>query len=596
MSLLRSSVARLGHVSKAAWVGTLAVIAFFAMAVMQIGPFHRPSVITVPLPDGGVWTNCDAKPTTCDSGPTKPGGTLVVAEEQPITGWFVADAASNTYDQTQIMSGLIPRPFSVRPDLSVVLNTDLMESATLVSQNPQVVEYKIKQNAVWSDGTPITAADFRFAWEIQDGKDCRATDCPVSATTGYDTISNFTSADNGRTVDVTWSAPFTDWRSLFALWPSNVATRYAGGDLYGPGGLARAYQGFLTEAKPVWSGGPYLMQDYQPGVSTTLVPNPRWYGAVKPSLQKIVYKVIDASEEVGALKTGEVDVVTAAQPSADLVVAVQALPNVSYHLLAGPNWEHIDLNLRNRFLSDRLLRRAIFTAIDRQDIVNRTIAPFFPGAVPLNNHIYMPGMAGYTDNVTATGQGTGNIAAARRILTNAGYTHVAPGQHLTDPHGRRVAPLRFSFTQTDPLRRTAATLAQASLAQLGIDVSLTPIADLSVLGTGDYDMITFASYASPFLGTNKDLWSTGGTSNYGHYSNPQVDRDLARAVDEFDQTQQAADFNAADTLLAQDAYVLPLYQRPILLASSNQFVNIRNSPTRDGPAYNMAEWGLRATA
>ena len=95
---------------------------------------------------------------------------------------------------------------------------------------------------------------------------------------------------------------------------------------------------------------------------------------------------------------------------------------------------------------------------------------------------------------------------------------------------------------------------------------------------------------------NLDLWSTSGSSNYGHYSNPQVDRDLAGAVDDFDQTQQAADFNAADVLMTKDAYVLPLYHRPILLALSNQFVNIRNNPTRDGPAYNMAEWGLRMTA
>src|SRR5215471_7188315 len=181
------------------------------------------------------WADCVAHPNDCNSGTTQKGGTMLVTDEKKITSWFVADAASNTYDQAQIMSGLIPSPFIVRPDSSVVLNTDLMDSATLVSSSPQKVEYKIKQNAVWNDGTPITGDDFTFAWKFQNGKDCPATDCPVAGTTGYDSISAIDSSDNGKTVDVTWSTVYPDWRALFALWPSKVATTYAGGDLYAKG-------------------------------------------------------------------------------------------------------------------------------------------------------------------------------------------------------------------------------------------------------------------------------------------------------------------------------------------------------------------------
>jgi len=542
------------------------------------------------------WKDCIAHPNDCNSGPTKQGGTMLVTDEKKITSWFVADAASNTYDQAQIMSGLIPSPFIVRPDSSVVLNTDLMESATLVSANPQKVEYKIKQNAVWNDGTPITADDFTFAWKFQNGKDCNATDCPVAGTTGYDTISGITSADNGKTVDVTWSDVYPDWRALFSLWPSKVATQYAGGDLYAPGGLAKAYKGFLNEQMPAWSGAAYIMQDYQKDVSTTLVPNPKWYGATKPSLDKIIYKIIlDSTQEVDALKNGEINVTTA-QPDADMVSAVAALPNTSYNLSAGPTWEHIDLNLKNKWLADKALRQAIFTAIDRKDIIAKTVLPFFPTAAPLNNHNYMPGMSGYTDNITPTGQGAGDIAKAKQILEAAGYKNDASGQKLTDPSGAVVGDLRFSYTQTNKLRETSAELVQAQLQQLGITVKLTPLPDLSVLGSGDFDMIIFAWVGTPFLSGNKDLWSTNGGGNYGHYSNPTVDQDLAKAATDTDATQQATDFNAADQLMAQDAYVLPLYQKPVFIAVSNQFVNIRNNPTSAGPAYNMQEWGTRASA
>lgn len=550
-------------------------------------------------PNGGnnslTWKDCVAHPNDCNSGATKQGGTMLVTDEKAITSWFVADAASNTYDQAQIMSGLIPSPFIVRPDSSVVLNTDLMESATLVSSNPQKVEYKIKQNAVWNDGTPITGDDFTFAWKFQDGKDCSATDCPVAGTTGYDSISDITSTNNGKTVDVTWSTVYPDWRALFGLWPSKVATQYAGGNLYAPGGLAKAYKGFLNEKMPAWSGGPYNMSDYQKGVSATLVPNPKWYGATKPSLEKIIYKIIlDSTQEVDALKNGEINVSTA-QPDSDMVAAVAALPNTSYNLSAGPTWEHIDLNLKNKWLADKALRQAIFTAINRQDIISKTVLPFFPSAKPLNNHNYMPGMTGYTDNVTPTGQGNGDIAKARQILEAAGYSGDQDGQQLTKGN-QKVGQLRFSYTQTNKLRETTAELVQASLKQLGIDVKLVPLPDLSVLGSGDFDMIVFAWVGSPFISGNKDLWSTGGGGNYGHYSNPTVDEDLKKAATDTDATQQATDFNAADQLMMQDAYVLPLYQKPVFIAVSNQFVNIRNNPTSAGPAYNMQDWGVRASA
>jgi len=542
------------------------------------------------------WKDCVAQPNTCNSGPTKPGGTMLVTDEKDITSFFVADAASNTYDQAQIMNGLIPSPFIVRPDSSVVLNTDMMQSATLISTSPQTVEYKIKANAVWNDGTPIDGNDFMFAWKFQDGKDCSATDCPVAGTTGYDSISNITQKDNGKTVDVTWSTVYPDWRALFALWPSKVAQNYAGSaDLFSPAGLKAAYHGFLTEDHPTWSGGPYEISQYVKNTSTTLVPNPKWYGATKPSLTQIIYKIIlDPNQEIDALKNGEINVSTA-QPTSDIVQQVQSLANTSYNLSAGPTWEHIDMNLKNKFLSDTPLRQAIFTAINRQEIITKTVLPFFPTAAPLNNHDYMPGMAGYTDVVTATKQGSGDLATARSLLEAAGYTGDQPGQQLKNKAGQAIS-LRFTYTQTNALRKTTALLVQNDLAQIGVKLTLVPVPDLSALGTGDYDMIVFAWVGSPFESGNKDLWSTNGGGNYGHYSNPQVDQLLAKAATDTDATQQAADFNAADKIMTQDAYVLPLYQKPVFIAVSNDFVNIRNNPTNAGPSYNMQDWGTRATA
>ena len=62
-----------------------------------------------------------------------------------------------------------PQAFIVNNKLQPVLNTQLLESATVTSTEPQTVVYKINPKAVWSDGTPITADDFIYNWQAQSG-------------------------------------------------------------------------------------------------------------------------------------------------------------------------------------------------------------------------------------------------------------------------------------------------------------------------------------------------------------------------------------------------------------------------------------------
>ena len=46
--------------------------------------------------------------------------------------------------------------------------------------------------------------------------------------------------------------------------------------------------------------------------------------------------------------------------------------------------------------------------------------------------------------------------------------------------------------------------------------------------------------------------------------------------------------------MADDAYVLPLYQKPTFIASYDNVANIRNNSSLEGPQYNIEQWGLRA--
>ncbi len=163
------------------------------------------------------------------------------------------------------------------------------------------------------------------------------------------------------------------------------------------------------------------------------MPNPKWYGATKPKLDQIIFRVItDATQEPIALQNNEVQVLFP-QPQVDLVSQLQQIPNVSQFQNLGLTWEHYDFNLQNKFLADKALRQALFTAVNRQEIIDKTVGQFNTDVKPLNNHMFIPQQQGYQDNITATGQGTrrhrgGEEDPHRRRLHGRRYRTGGPGR------------------------------------------------------------------------------------------------------------------------------------------------------------------------
>jgi peptide/nickel transport system substrate-binding protein len=276
-----------------------------------------------------------------------------------------------------------------------------------------------------------------------------------------------------------------------------------------------------------------------------------------------------------------------------MVTQVSSMAGVNYNLIAGPTWEHFDLNTKNAALADMELRKAIFTATNRQEIIDKTIGPFFKKAAPLNNHFIMPGAPGYKDHITATGQGAGNAEAAKKILTDAGYK--IEGGKLIGKNGQPVPPLRFRYTTGNQLRQQSGELLQAQLKAIGVDLKIEPLTSLgNTLSTGDYDIIIFAWVGTPFIADSKSIWSTGEGQNYGKYSNAEVDKLLADGAKELDPAKMRDLFNQADEIMSKEAYVLPLYQKPVFIAVYNEYRYVRNNPTAEGQTYNIDEWALAA--
>lgn len=546
---------------------------------------------------GSVFAGCEANPNTCNStepGKLKQGGQLTYVIEKNIASWNLQSNEGNVFEYAQVLKGVLPYTFVTQPDLTVTLNNDLLESAMVTSADSQTIVYKIKENAVWSDGTPITADDFVYNWKVQNGRDCP--NCPAFTTSGYDQVRSVVGADNGKTVTVTLAKPFTDWKQMWGggtpIYPAHIAAQH--GDLTTPQGLAAAFTWFGATV-PAYSGGPYLIDNFQNKESVTLVPNPRWHGQ-RPKLDRLIYRVItDANQEPTALQNGEVQVINP-QPQVDLVEQVRRIPGVSSIVGLGLTWEHFDLNLSNRFLAEPALRTALFTAVDRQAIIDKTVGQFTDKVTPLNSHNFVPQQSGYEDVVSETGQGSGDVARAKQILAAAGYK-IVDGQ-LRTPFGQLVPPMRIRYTVGNQIRQTECELFAQQVKPLGVTVQVVPTDDLgATTSRGDYDIVVFAWVASPFpYGGAVQLWGTGQGNNFGRYSNPDVDRLIAAAGSQTDEAQAKEMLNQSDRRLTKDAYVLPLYQKPTFLALYDTIANLRNNSSLDGPPYNVAEWGFRAAS
>ena len=92
----------------------------------------------------------------------------------------------------------------------------------------------------------------------------------------------------------------------------------------------------VWDAPPTeWSGGPYMLSNYQSQQSATFVPNTAWYGKDKPSLKTITFKYItDQTQDVPALQNQEIQALNI-QPDQDTVQQLSQTPGVNYEVSAG---------------------------------------------------------------------------------------------------------------------------------------------------------------------------------------------------------------------------------------------------------------------
>ena len=97
------------------------------------------------------------------------GGSATVDLDQHMAGFNPNTSAGAASATPTVMASVLPSAYIINPQHLAVPNAALLQSVEVIKPAPLTISYVINPKAVWSDGTPVTAEDFIYAWESQRG-------------------------------------------------------------------------------------------------------------------------------------------------------------------------------------------------------------------------------------------------------------------------------------------------------------------------------------------------------------------------------------------------------------------------------------------
>jgi ABC-type transport system substrate-binding protein len=191
---------------------------------------------------------------------------------------------------------VLPRAMQFDAGGNLVGSDLLVEAPTLenggLTQGPFTVRFKIRSEAVWDDGSPITSADFDFTWRA-----FKYTTRPAVYERGYDRIRSIDVTDQ-QIAAVEFNEPFAQWGTLFGGADGYLLkkTAFPDADPQRPD-LAKEMRSDIP-----FSGGPFKVEHADVG-TVVLVRNERYFG-MQPYLDKVTFVNTRPEDEASSILSG----------------------------------------------------------------------------------------------------------------------------------------------------------------------------------------------------------------------------------------------------------------------------------------------------
>ena len=299
--------------------------------------------------------------------------------------------------------------------------------------------------------------------------------------------------------------------------------------------------------------GPYKMAEYVYEDHTTLVPNENYWGGT-PKLNKIVlYTFFDDESQIAAMQNGELDIL--AMPGASAYTTLVDNGDFQKFSQTSTRADFIRFNMTHPVVAEQAVRTAISYCIDRENyasVIN--VGTEVPSYGVYSVQLPYGGTEGL--NVTVDEFSTEKAA---KVLDDAGIVDNDGDGTRELKDGTPVEITLYNCSTYERFVRLADDL-QSKLATVGIKLNIVPV-DYWLQDTETYNKdnpdMTIDSYGMAPTGDADYFASmafvTGGSNNFGQYSNPKVDELVAQLEATFDDAERTSIIKQFSQLVLDDA-------------------------------------------
>ena len=454
-----------------------------------------PPAAEEPADDGGAEEPGAEEPATAEEPapaeepvqePQDGGSVVFAAEQWPECLNPVTSCANASWLTWSVTAHILPRLMEVDAEGGYRASPVLAEAPSLenglITEEPFTVTFRLREDAVWSDGTPMTSEDIRFTWRAV--MDTTGT----LSTAGFDLITDVATPD-AQTAVVSFEETYAPWGDLFGGGTGFFlkADEFEGTDLADE----------MLDAIP-WSGGPWVLQAWSDEEAVLVRNDAYWDPERVPLLDQVTFVPReDTDTEIIALQTGEVSAIFP-QPSPGVNERLSQ-EGIDFTIAGGVVFEGLWPNQRSPqspILAERAVREALAFAIDRQEIFDTVMAPIYPEGEVLQCAGWVPTVGDWCGDEFA--DVTQDFDRAEQILTDAGWARNAEG--VWEKDGTPLV-IEWNTVAGNRRREDVQALVQEQVADFGIrfEINNFDAGELfqNRLPTLDFGMGLYAQVASP---------------------------------------------------------------------------------------------------